>query len=347
MQAGVAGAERMTVLYGKTLPRDCYEVKFYPVIKGTLGKNKISDFIPEGYAVNFIPPCNPLRLMAVIAKVISTEQPDYVFSSVLYLNDKILLLRKFFPKTKFIIRCENYWYTFSDKQHRLIKAIYPLADTIVAQTKEMKDELIENTKVPEDKILVLENPIDTATIDALMLDQHNPYPQDGVKHFVAVGRFSYQKGFDLLVKAYTKLLHEGCQGELYILGTYDGVYQSQYNEFCALAKDLGVSERVHCLGYNRNPYPYIRYADAFVLSSRWEGLPNVLIESLYLGTPVAAYTCIPFVGRVIKDGQNGYCADKEDVNSLANAMRAASEMGRCTSPYKGTSSEQIIALFSK
>ena len=94
-----------------------------------------------------------------------------------------------------------------------------------------------------------------------------------------------------------------------------------------------------------NPYKFVKNADCFVLSSRNEGLPNVLIEALYLGTPVAATTCIPVIKRIVSEGKNGYLAENENFAQLANAMIMASKLGRITSTYNATSNEAYRKLF--
>ena len=109
--------------------------------------------------------------------------------------------------------------------------------------------------------------------------------------------------------------------------------------------DNGLGDLVHCVGYNDNPYVYLKNADCFVLSSRWEGLPNVLIESLYLGTPAAAFKCIPVIERIIDDGVTGYCADKDNVLSLAEAMMKTLSLGSIRSTYKSSSISDFVKLF--
>ena len=107
-----------------------------------------------------------------------------------------------------------------------------------------------------------------------------------------------------------------------------------YNTLIEKVKNAGLENRFHCVGYQANPYCYSRYADCFVLSSHWEGLPNALIESLYLGTPAAAFECVPILNRIIDKGSNGYLAENGNVEELANAMNKAIELGRINSLYK-------------
>lgn len=334
LQDGVGGAERVSVLFGKSLSQEQYEVKFCLVNRNCT--NSIRDFIPKNYSIINIPNAGPLKMMWQLFWAIWREKPYVVFSSVLYLNTKILPFRSLFPKTRFVVRCENYLYTFNKNQHRRIRMTYHRADAIIAQTKEMYDELTEQMHINKDKIFVLQNPIDTQSIDSLLEGAENPYPQNGKKHFVASGRFTRQKGFDLLLSAFCKIVKRN-NIDLYIVGDKDKEGGKTYMDIMKIAQDNFVENDIHCLGYQQNPYVYIKFADCFVLSSRWEGLPNVLIESQYLGTPSAAFKCAPVVERIIEEGKNGYLAEKDDVESLALAMEKALQLGEIKSIYHSSS----------
>lgn len=339
----VGGAERMTVLVGKMLTKRDYDVLFYIVNQGTPTSN-IADFIPNEYKVVNIPESKPLKLIKRLHHILKKEKPNYVFSSALLINDKVLPLRWLFPKIKFIIRCENYLYTFSKKQKLMIATLYRLADTIIAQTQEMKDELVNESKIKSSKVIVLENPLDVDRIEDGLKSKDNPYPTSNEKIVVASGRICYQKGFDMLVEAFAIVCKLRNDVMLYILG--DTSNQEEYDKVLAIAKSNGIEGKVVCTGFQKNPYPYIKYADCFALSSRWEGLPNVLIESLYLGTPAAAMKCIPIIERIITDGVNGYTAEKDNIDSLADAIIKTLELGRVSSTYKGSTTEDFVNLFN-
>lgn len=342
LQDGVGGAERISVLLGKSLPTKEFNVTFCLVERG--GDTSIRDFIPEGYKIIKIPNAGPLKMMWQLFNVIRKQHPHIVFSSVMYLNTKILPFRCFFPSTRFVVRCENYLYTFNKKQHRRIRMTYRSADAIIAQTQEMADELTEQMNISKDKVFVMQNPVDTKLINRLVKEGGNPYPENGKKHFVASGRFAYQKGFDLLLEAFIKVQQQRQDVDLYIIGDYNYNNGEVYSQLMTRAKESKIDNIVHCVGYQKNPYPYIKYADCFVLSSRWEGLPNVLIEALYLGTPATAFKCIPVVERIINDGVSGYLASKENVNELAFAMTKALSLGRVENSYKSSSIEDFIKV---
>lgn len=342
VQSNVGGAERMTVTITKSLDREKFEVVYYLVGMTSDNSHPLVDFIPKDLKVNIIPKTNPLVLMLRILMAMVKEKPDVVFSSVLYLNNKVLLYRTLFQKTNFVIRCENYLYTFSDKQKNMIDRLYPKADIIIAQTDEMKQELVEQMAIPESKLVVMQNPIDRETIDKKISEDGSPYDNKDVVRFVASGRFSEQKGFDMLASAFAIVAKELPNSELYILGKEDKIW---YGKTMEIVNVNNLSERVHCIGYQNNPYKYVKNADCFVLSSRWEGLPNVLIESLYLGTPVAAMKCIPVIERIVTDGKDGYLAEKENVDSLAEAMLNAVKLGRIQSNYRSATVEDFHYIF--
>jgi len=343
-QESVGGAERITVLIAKMLDLEKYDVKFVCVPYSEVS-NSILDFLPPEYGAISIGMVRPFVKMLRMFKVLWRERPDIVFTSVLHLTNKVLPFRFLFPCTKFIVRCENYLFTFSKKQRLEVLLLYRLASRIIAQTDEMKEELVEEAKIPDKKVVVLENPIDCKTIELKLQDAQNPYPQNGKTHLVASGRFCYQKGFDLLVKAFAVLKNRRNDVDLYVIGANDGEYSEEFDRVESLSKELGVAEDFHCVGYQSNPYKYVKHADCFVLSSRWEGLPNVLIESLYLGTPVAAFKCIPIVERIVSEQKNGFLADAGDEKSLAQAMENALQLNRVEFSYKGASKEQFTSLF--
>ncbi|MBP5526035.1 MAG: glycosyltransferase [Paludibacteraceae bacterium] len=342
VQDGVGGAERMSVLIGKNLDFSKYDVRFYLVERFV--KSSISDFIPDGMYIKRIGNKNQFHLIWNIVSTIIRERPYAVFSSVFNLSNKYLPFRRLFPKTKVIVRCDNYLYTYKGMQQKMITKFYPKADCIIAQTQEMKDELVLSG-IDESKIVVLQNPIDKQTIEKKLSIAISPFPYNGRKHFVAVGRFNQQKGFDLLIDAFIDAHSKKSDIDLYIVGDNTLGNGEIFNTIMQKAKYNDVGDLVHCVGYKDNPYAYIRYADCFVLSSRWEGLPNVLIESLYLGTPAAAFKCIPIIERIIDEGVTGFCANKEDVKSLSDAMINTLTLGRIVSTYKSAEIYDFTKLF--
>lgn len=345
-QSGVGGAERMSVTITKTLDPSHFEVKYYLLGEVKEGIAPLEKFIPQKLIVHHIISTNPIILIAYFFGILLREQPDIVFSSVLNINNKLLLLKYIFHKTKFVARCDNYLYTYTDKQKLAVKRTYSLADIIIAQTDEMKYELCNQIKIPNDKILVLQNPVDIETIKLKIREGNNPYTNEKKIRYVASGRFAYQKGFDMLIESFNIVKQHQPDSELYIIGRNDGDCSDYYISVLDIIKKYKLEESVHCVGFQSNPYVFVKYATCFVLSSRWEGLPNVLIESLYLGTPVAAFKCIPVIERIISENVDGFLAEKNNIYSLAESMLKASSLGRVHTNYKSANISDFHSIFN-
>lgn len=340
----VGGAERMSVFISKMLIKAGMDVSYAIIVKKENAAS-ITDFLPEGHFVMAIDGKNHLERLKQIYRTIRQIRPDAVFSSHYSINNKVLLFRPFFPKVRFVIRSDNYFYTFSHLGKLIIRMTYPFADVMIAQTQEMKDEFVRHKVMAESKICALENPVDKETIEGKLKDAVSPYPDDGRKHIVAVGRFAYQKGYDLLVEAFAQVRAKRDDCELYIVGAYTEKWKPEYEKVVKMAGQLGLSDYIHYAGYQDNPYRYVKYADCFVLSSRWEGLPNVLAEALYLRTPAAAFKCIPIIERMVREGKDGFLSEKEDVEGLAAAICKAVDMGKTNPVYAGAKEDDFVRLF--
>jgi len=127
-----------------------------------------------------------------------------------------------------------------------------------------------------------------------------------------------EKGFDVLIESFAKVVEKRSNFHLHILGRdVDGNLEKLEKQVA----ELGISENITFHGFQKNPYPFYKFCDLFVLSSRREGLPNVVLECQYLGKPVVATRCIPAIERLIDDGRNGFVVDVEDVDQMADAIK--------------------------
>jgi glycosyltransferase involved in cell wall biosynthesis len=199
----------------------------------------------------------------------------------------------------------------------LIKLLYKRADFIIAQSEEMKEEIIKYYNQPKNEIIVTINPIDEDLIQNQIIHANNPY-QDNKINVIVSGRISKEKGQDILLEAFKYVVNQNNRFKLNILG--DVGDKEYYEELLKIINDFNIVEYVEFLGFKSNPYPYYKYADLLVLPSRWEGLPNVVLEALYLQTPVVVTNCIPFFQRLINEGINGYIVDIDDIKGMSNAI---------------------------
>ena len=265
----------------KQLNKDEYDVIF-AIIGNTFGQ--ILSFIPFHYEYNLVP---LLRLKDYL----SNNHPEEVFCSLIHLNDEVLKTAKQVGGIKVILRNN---YNLSDVSSSLVeraKYAYPKADLVIAQTKQMKRELIDVCDVPEDKIKVIDNPVDTDYIDENLRGVFFPYPNDGLKHFCWIGRYDYIKGVDILIDAFAKAKRQNTEISLYMIGSIeeDNPY---YQSILEMVTFNGLQNAVHFVGFDKNPYKWLKYADCLIIPSRSEANSNVLKEAAYLGTPVIN-TCNP------------------------------------------------------
>jgi len=135
---------------------------------------------------------------------------------------------------------------------------------------------------------------------------------------ISVGRLAFEKAYDILLKAFAVVREKNPTATLTILGEGED-RQSLEN----LARDLQLNDSVHFLGFRQNPYSYMKRANIFILSSRYEGFSNVIVEALACGTPVVATDCPSAIREVIKEGVNGWLAENENVASLAETINRA------------------------
>lgn len=170
--------------------------------------------------------------------------------------------------------------------------------------------------IPEDKIKLIYNPSKNVEIVKAAQDQisHRFFDDAGVI-FVAVGRLVPQKGYDVLLTAFSRIYHQNESVRLIILG--EGPDRAALEKQC---EDLGICAAVDMIGFIDNPYPYIAKSDVFVLSSRVEGLPNVLIQALACGKTIVATDAPGGAAEILGGGAYGYLVPPDDPCGLADKM---------------------------
>ena len=193
---------------------------------------------------------------------------------------------------------------------------YRSVDTIVAVSRGVADDIAKTTGLPSARIRVICNPVVTPKMLALAQAPapHPWFQPDAPPVILAAGRFTEQKDFPTLIRAFERVRQlQPCR--LVILGK--GQLQSELE---SLASDLRVREAVHFPGFVNNPYAYMARAALFVLSSAWEGSPNVLTEALAVGTPVVATDCPSGPREILQGGRYGQLVPVGDVQRLGEAM---------------------------
>ena len=305
------GAERIVTTIANHLPRDRLEPKIMLLRKEG---GYLSDLKTDVEIIDLKTP-RIRHSIKPILKEIRNRKPDIVFSGFGEVNAYLSLFIKFFPKVKFIARETNvvsehvtrpeikFFYKFYNNFHK-----------IICQSDDMKNDLLANFKIKEDKIVKINNPVDFEAIQTKISEGNRPESfHSEFKNVVAIGNLSARKGFDNLLKVFSELKNE--KFKLHILG--DGRDKELLHQ---MKEDLGL-ENVIFHGRQSNPYQFLSHADLFILSSRYEGFPNVLLEAGACGTYALANDCPGGIREIIQEGVNGEIATIENYSEFGNAIR--------------------------
>jgi glycosyltransferase involved in cell wall biosynthesis len=217
---------------------------------------------------------------------------------------------------------------FSKFYSLLMRWNYPLADELVAVSEGLADDLSTYAKIPRDRIIVIANPIITPEVvsKAKEVLDHPWFKLGEPPVILAVGRLVSQKDYKLLINAFARI-RQFIPVRLLILG--EG---PEREELASLVKKLGLDEVISLPGFIHNPYSFMVHASVFVLSSRFEGLPTVLAEALYCGTPLVATDCPSGPREILHGGQYGKLVPVGDEECLAQAILTTLNSDRVQSP---------------
>ncbi|WP_019591002.1 glycosyltransferase [Thioalkalivibrio sp. ALE20] len=204
-------------------------------------------------------------------------------------------------------------------RYRPVRRLYPHADAIVAVAQPVADDLARIGGIPSERFRVIANPVISPSLSARAEEAaEHPWLEAATRSetpvILAVGRLRPQKDFATLLRAFA-LLHARRPCRLIILG--EGPERDRLQ---GLARELGIADHVDLAGFRSNPYPFMRAANLFVLSSRFEGSPNVLVEAMALGTPVVSTDCPSGPREILAGGRLGPLVPVGDAPALADGM---------------------------
>lgn len=307
------GAERIITTIANHLPRE----KFTPSILLLRKEGGYLDFLKPDVEIIDIKTPRIRHSLKPILLEIKRRKPDIVFSGFGEVNAYLSLFIKLFPNTKFIARETNVVSQHvTRKEIRFFYKFYNNYDRIIAQSDDMRTDLIQNFGIRRDKLIKINNPVDVDFIEKILKTSEKPSafsPQ--YKHVVAIGNLSARKGFDNLLKVFSRLKNQNIL--LHILG--DG----KDKDLLLQMKEILGLDHVIFYGKQNNPYQYLKFADLFILSSRYEGFPNVLLEAGICGVYSLANNCPGGIDEIIINEINGEIADIENYDNFATKIKEA------------------------
>lgn len=259
-----------------------------------------------------------------LIRLMRDRKPRTILSASYHMNCAVLLARMIASiKTRLVIvehtSLSNGLDTITGLKQWIakisIRVCYPMADAYIAVSKDVAQQMAQFAGMNTSNVTVIYNPVITpeitsarsTAIDRPLFDTDEPV-------ILAVGRLSPEKDYPTLLHAFAQV-NQTHSSQLVILG--DGPEREHIEE---LIEELAIVDRVSLLGHVTNPYPYFLHSDVFVLSSRREGLPTVLIEALALGTPVVSTDARSGPREILHDGAYGTLVPVGDIDALATAL---------------------------
>lgn len=319
------GAEKVLVTFLKNLPENKYEIdlllnlysgKYLPDVPSWINvlylnkgemitTNRLQDIPKKAFRVIYqkVLKTFPSLLYQFILK---GKKYDIEFAAIHGFRDEILNSPQ--KSSKKIIwihndlkKTELYNYT-DDEFHKF----FGFDKIMVISEKIQHDfETLAKTEEEKNKIIRIYNPLDTQEI-LKKSEVGSGKSEEEVPVFISVGTIFPQKGFDRLLKVHKRLLDEGFKHKIQILG--DGY---DFENIKKLQKEWGVMETSTLFGFTNNPYPSIKNADFYILSSRYEGFPTVLFEAITLKKKIIA-TDVSGVREMLEDGKLGLIVENSE-----------------------------------
>jgi glycosyltransferase involved in cell wall biosynthesis len=260
--------------------------------------------------------------LARIVRLIWRRRPNIVFSTLGQLNLGLALLRRFLPNdARYIAREASIvgllpsLYTLPRWWFWAYRRFYGRFDMVVCQSQAMQLDLVGNFGLPLSKTTVINNPLDLQRIRSLANEPADDMlgGEAGDVRLVAAGSLIPVKGFDVLIDAMAQL--QCANFQLTILG--EGPSRTELE---LRVRKHALESRVRFVGFRKNPYPYFRRADAFVLCSRFEGFPNAVLEALACGTPVVSTPGAGGILEVVERAAGCIVAADNSAPALATAL---------------------------
>lgn len=291
-----------------------------------LGYTPYLEQIPSAVRVINLNSTNYLSRLFNLVRYLRQEQPTALMSASYYPNIVAILAKRLAGVSTRIVVTEHNSPSFDAKHQpvlsprywffRVAKFAYPHADGIVAVSRGTAESLAQLLGLPLQRIQTIYNPIVTPELfeKAKEAIEHPWFMSSEMPVIIAVGRLEAQKDFSTLIAAFAKV-RKVRPARLLILG--EG---SQREMLAAMIRDLGLDDCVALPGFVQNPYAYTARSAVLVLSSVWEGLSNVLIEALAVGTPVVATNCKSGPSEVLDNGNYGELVPVGNSEAIAAAI---------------------------
>jgi len=332
------GAEKVLVTFLKNIPKDKYEIdlllnlysgKYLPEVpkwinilhlhKGEMITTNRPHEIPRKMARVLHEKTLKKFPNLLYNKKLKGKKYDIEFAAIHGMRDEIL--GSPLKSSKKIVWIHNDLSEVKGYTNDEIKKFFGFDKIMVISEKiEQLFQSLSKNDIEKNKIARIYNPLDTEEFLAKAEKTTINYNFDNtIPTFVSVGTIFPQKGFDRLLRVHKKLLDEGFQHKVLIVG--DGY---DFENIKKLKSELGVDATATMLGFTDNPYPYFNNADFYILSSRYEGFPTVLFEAITLKKKIIS-TEVSGAKEMLNDGKLGLIVENSEDGIYKGMKKALSE----------------------
>ena len=346
---GAGGAEKILINLANGMDKEKYEVTIMTVVNTGVFRNNIDDDVKYKYIFNFpfkkknnVTTKEPGNLLAkhdpkiqFIAKMY-TKIWKYMPTKLFY---RIMIREKYDVEIAFLegicakiisastnkISKKISWIHVDMLNHKKSEAVftslnmerkcYEKFDEVICVSKNVRDQFIKKFDYNEKKVKIRYNPVDKIDIQNKSMEKVDDIKKPNKFIFCTIGRLVTQKGYDRLLRVHNRLIKDGIDYNLWIIG--EGNKRPLLEEYI---KENNLSDSVKLLGFKENPYKYLKLSDAFVCSSRAEGFSTVASEAVILGKPIVTVNCSGMYELLGDNNEYGLVVENNE-DSLYEGMK--------------------------
>lgn len=254
---------------------------------------KIKEFIKEKTPNKIVVFNYELSFLLVILKTIFFLKFKIIARNISILSERKKLLKGFWKKIVFM---------------QLMNLFYKRVDCIVNQSKAMEKDIINLYNINQDKTNIINNPIN------LEIENQN-YRFNKENYILFVGRLEEVKAIHYIINSFYVISQKFPEYRLKLVGK--GSFEKELRN---LVNKLGISDSVDFEGFQKNTIEYYQKAKVTILTSVYEGFPNVLIESITLGTPIVAFDSPGGISEIVEDNINGFLVPYQNQDVLSEKI---------------------------